>query len=101
MKEEKIGSSKIKLSKTQIFTRFESMKLSHYQEMFYAWECVSLVMENYTIDFVIKDLYDMMYLIHVLQHRTMQEPPRGAHGCLKPFKFLKMKMKLTYQCWLK
>ena len=77
------------------------MKLSHYQEMFYAWECVSLVMANYTIDFVVKDMYDMMYFIHVLQHMTMQAPPPGVHGCLRPFKFLKMKMKLTYQCWLK
>ena len=77
------------------------MKLGSYNEMFYAWECVSLVTQNYTVDFVIKDMYNMMYFIHVLQHKIMQKPPPGVRGCLKPFKFLKMKMKLTYQCWLK
>ena len=47
------------------------MKLSEYNDLFYSWECVSLVLENYTVDFVIKDMYQMMYLLHVLQHFTM------------------------------
>ena len=70
-------------------------------DMFYSWECVSLVLENYTVDFVIKDLYHMMYFLHVLQHFTMQVPMPGQKGCLKPFKMLKLKMKLSYECWLK
>ena len=30
----------------------------------------------------------------------MQVPAPGQRGCLKPFKMLKLKMKLSYQCWL-
>jgi len=37
--------------------------------MFYAWECLSLVLKNRsTIDFVIKDNKDLMCLLHVLVH---------------------------------
>ena len=88
-------------SPTKVLQRLKTMKLSEYSDLFYSWECVSLVLENYTVDFVIKDMYHMMYFIHVLQHFTMQAPPAGAQGCLKPFKMLKLKMKLAYQCWLK
>ena len=76
------------------------MKLSAVNDLFYSWECVSLILETSTVDFVIKDVYNMMYLLHVLQHYKMQPPPPGQRGCLKPFKILKFKMKLAYECWL-
>ena len=95
----KTGNSTKFVDKERIHAS-KTMKLSSRSELFYAWECVSLVLENFTIDFVIKDSYHMMYFLHILQHNTMQTPPAGVHGCLKPFKFLKVKMKLTYQCWL-
>ena len=59
-----------------------------------------MILETSTVDFVIKDVYNMMYLLHVLQHYKMQPPPPGEKGCLKPFKILKFKMKLAYECWL-
>ena len=67
--------------------------------MFYAWECVSLVIDSYTVDFVIKEPSQMMYLLHVLQHKTMQEPAPGQKGCLRGLKVLKTKMKISYECW--
>ena len=43
--------------------------------MFYAWEVVSIVLGNgTTVDFVVKDNYDLMVLLHVLQHKvTLRE----------------------------
>ena len=43
--------------------------------MFYAWEAVSIVLGNgTTVDFVVKDNYDLMVLLHVLQHKvTLRE----------------------------
>ena len=60
-----------KKSQSKVLQNLKTMTMSHYDDMFYAWECVSLVLENYTIDFVIKDMYNMMYFLHVLQHFTM------------------------------
>ena len=99
--EELAASVRLKTSPTTILRRLKSMDLNHYNDLFYTWECVSLVLENYTVDFVIKDMYHMMYFLHVLQHFTMQAPLPGQKGCLKPFKMLKFKMKLAYQCWLR
>ena len=53
------------------------MRLSTKDAMFYSWECVSLVLAGYTVDLVVKDTTAMMYLLHVLQHRTMQAPGPG------------------------
>ena len=89
-----------KESKTKLFSKMKTMKLSRHDDLFYSWECVSLVLEHSTVDFVIKDMYNMLYLLHVLQHYKMQPPPPGQKGCLKPFKILKLKMKLAYECWL-
>lgn len=36
---------------------------------FYAWECFSLVRANHTtLDFVIKDMNDLMCFMHVMHH---------------------------------
>lgn len=64
-------------SKAVMLKRLKTMKLSTKDNLFYSWECVSLVLENCTVDFVIKDVYHMMYLLHVLQHYKMQPPPPG------------------------
>ena len=67
--------------------------------MFYAWECVSLVMANSTtVDLVIKDNFSLMCLLHVLQRKLRHKKTDKAEGCLLGFKFLKAKMKLSYQC---
>ena len=58
-------------SKAVMLKRLKTMKLSTKDNLFYSWECVSLVLENCTVDFVIKDMYHMMYLLHVLQHYKM------------------------------
>ena len=79
--------------------RQQTLKLSTKDDMFYSWECVSLVQGSHTADFVIKDMRQMMCLLHVLQHRTMQEPVPGQKGCLRGLKVLKVKMKLSYECW--
>lgn len=65
--------------------------------MFYAWDCVSLIMSNNTtVDFVVKDNHNLMCLLHVLQHKL--RCVKEELGCLCGFKFLKVKMKLSYQC---
>ena len=67
--------------------------------MFYAWECVSLVMNNNTtVDLVIKDNFHLMCLLHVLKHKICFGKQKKELGCLSSFKFLKAKMKLSYQC---
>ena len=67
--------------------------------MFYAWECVSLVlMNNTTVDLVIKDNFQLMSLLHVLKHKISFGNKKKERGCLSSFKFLKAKMKLSYQC---
>ena len=36
---------------------------------FHAWECISIYRDNWsTLDFVIKDSHDMMYLLHAMAH---------------------------------
>jgi len=65
--------------------------------MFYAWNCVSLLMRNKTtVDFVIRDNYELMSFLHVLQHKLRPNKYGKEVGCLRPFKFLKAKMKLSY-----
>ena len=46
-----------KESKTKLFSKMKTMKLSRHDDLFYSWECVSLVLENSTVDFVIKDRF--------------------------------------------
>ena len=58
-------------SKQKALSKLKTMKLSKVDDLFYSWECVSLVLETSTVDFVIKDDYNMMYLLHVLQHYKM------------------------------
>ena len=43
--------------------------------MFYAWQCVSLVMalSKTSVDFVIKDDTDLICLLHVLKHGLSEE----------------------------
>ena len=38
--------------------------------MFYAWECVSIVLNNHTtVDLVIKDMNELMCLLHLIHHK--------------------------------
>ena len=49
----------------------QTKRLDSRDDMFYSWECVSLVIGSYTVAFVIKDPAHMMYFLHILQHKTM------------------------------
>ena len=78
--------------------------------MFYSWQCISLVMANYTVDLIIKEDFEMMCLIHLLVHKlgggpSAREPRvKGAldiDECLRPYKFMKFRMKLSYFAWLR
>ena len=68
--------------------------------MFYAWECVSLMMDNFTtVDLVIRDNHSLMCLLHVLFHNVKsQEKNASSKSCLSQIKFIKAKMKLSYTC---
>ena len=53
--------------------------------MFYSWQCISLVMANYTIDFIIKEDFEMMCLIHLLLHKlgggpTAKQEPKSSRS---------------------
>ena len=48
----------------------KSKKLEDDDSVFYSWQCVSLVLTNYTVDLVVKDDAEMMCLLHVLTHLT-------------------------------
>ena len=67
--------------------------------MFFAWECVSLILSNRTtVDFVIKENYSLMVFLHLVHHKLYQ--PKNLKeelGCLRTYKLLKAKMKLSYQ----
>lgn len=75
-------------------------------------------MSNYTVDLVIKDDKEMMALIHILIHKTGGGPPSEQmkpdreptfkskeplkfDKCLRPYKFMKFRMKLSYFAWLR
>ena len=51
-----------------------------------------------TVDLVVKDNYHLMCLLHVLQHRLKMKKGEEESGCLRRFKLLKIKMKLSYKC---
>ena len=38
------------------------------QNSFFAWECVSLVTEKRTLDFVVRDRNDLIIMLHGLQN---------------------------------
>ena len=83
--------------------------------MFYSWQCISLVIRNHTVDFVIKDELDMMSFIHVILHcmgggpdpvtpshkRDKTQKSLEADKCLTPYKWMKFRMKLSYCAWLR
>ena len=78
------------ISKNEKLTQFIAS-----DSMFYAWECVSLILSNNTtVDLVIKDRVQLMCLLHVLAHKVRH----SSRGCLRAFKFLKAKMKISYEC---
>jgi hypothetical protein len=46
---------------------FSTFNFTNHDSVFYSWECVSLIRPNSTtLDFVIKDPTDLMFLLHVL-----------------------------------
>ena len=79
----------------------QSKELQHFMisdSMFFAWECVSIILKNRTtIDFVIKDNYSLMVFLHLVHHKLYQPKKlKEELGCLRSYKLLKVKMKLSY-----
>ena len=84
-------------------------RLDFYYEpdtMFYAWECVSLVMgsSRTSVDFVVKDNTDLMCLLHVIRHGLNNQVSSSIENCqtinttscLSMYRVLSFKMKLAY-----
>ena len=60
----------------------EYEKLSGRKDFFFAWECVSLMGPNSTIDFVIKDQDQLFCLLTVLNHKINKVPViADRYGC--------------------
>jgi hypothetical protein len=62
-----------------------TQKIEEDLRMFYSWQCISLVMANYTIDFIIKEDFEMMCLIHLLLHKlgggpTAKQEPKSSRS---------------------
>lgn len=72
------------------------MRIKDYDGEFHSWECVSLLLRDHTIDFVVKDEGQCMALLNfagrVAYHQTDSD-------FLTVFRKLKFKMKLGYECW--
>jgi hypothetical protein len=83
--------------KKQLDERFEND-----DSIFYSWQCVSIVMSNFTIDFVIKDQLEMLVFLHVMIHNlaTRFAPSFKCCNCLKAYKVMKFRMKLSYHAWI-
>ena len=68
------------------------------EEMFYAWECVSLIRQSgATLDLVIPHIPDLMSLIHVV-YMQIYEPTDNSF--MHIFRILKFRMKLSYEAWM-
>lgn len=74
---------------------------------FHAWECLSIYRDNWsTLDLVIKDSHDMMCILHAISHidipcpqdQETSMPMIQTNQCLKIYKQLRMRMKLSYMC---
>lgn len=64
---------------------------------FYAWECLSLFKKDgTTLDLVIKDDKSLMTLLCIFMRLIYRQPDCSQ---MKLFQFLKLKMKLSYQCY--
>jgi hypothetical protein len=67
-------------------------------------------MPNFTVDFIIKNDLEMMCLIHLLLHKLGGGPKDHDEksktnlkldDCLRPYKFMKFRMKISYFAWLR
>ena len=67
-------------------------------------------MKNYTVDFIIKQDMEMMCLIHLLVHKlgggpkTLESSSKASlqvDDCLRPYKFMKFRMRISYFAWLR
>lgn len=64
---------------------------------FYAWECISLLKTNgTTLDLVVKNETDLMAALSVFLRLIYKQPDCSQ---MKVFQLLKLKMKLSYQCY--
>jgi len=65
-------------------------------DIFYSWQCVSLVTEsNTTIDFLIKDETMMLCFLRKM-HQLVYN---SDSDCMKAYKLMKLKMKISYGAW--
>lgn len=75
----------------------EPMTAEEEDQVFHAWECVSLLRRNgTTFDLVVKDMGQLMALIHFVHRQVYQT---GNSRELRLYKMLKFKMKLGFETW--
>ena len=68
---------------------------------FHPWNCISLHVENATVDFAVKDKAQCFALIHVLNHLVNKIPMDKTPGdCLTPYNRLNFKMKVSFEAWI-
>ena len=66
--------------------------------MFQAWECVSLLRKNgATFDLVVKDMAQLMALIHFV-HRSVHKSA-NSRDVVHLYKLQKLRMKLGFEMW--
>ena len=69
--------------------------------MFYSWECVSFVRKiGSTFDLVIRNREHLMALLHFM-HRNMYKKCDPEAKLFRSYKWLSLKMKMSYECWLR
>jgi len=67
---------------------------------FHPWNCITLHVNNATVDFAVKDKDHCFAMLHVLNHLVNKIPEDKTPGrCLRPFNMLNFKMKVAYESW--
>ena len=72
-------------------------------EFYLSWNCISLHVNNSTVDFAVKDDSECLALLHVLHHKIYGVPaPENKEAecrCLAPYIFQRFRMKCSFEAW--
>ena len=80
--------------------RLNYERIYYNNNFFHPWNCVSLHLENATVDIALKNKEHCFALLHVLNHLVNKVPEQKSPcSCLKPFNVLNFKMKVAYESW--
>ena len=86
---------KSKEERLEIQENYEKVHLA--QDFFHDWECVSIHINNATVDFVIKDREKLFALLHVLNHTINNYKEDKTPGdCLRAFINQRNRMLLAF-----